>query len=264
MTTSPAATVPELQPEDPRLAQMIDEIHGFMGGLIERYGIQNDEWHAAISYLSELGERKEFHALSDILRLSVPVDRVTHQDQEELTPSNVEGPFYLPAAPLLDSPAHLCSEDEPGQRVVLKGRVRTADGKGVGGAIIHIWHPDARGLYDMELHRSMDLDTHEMALRGRVRASDDGYYEIHTVKTKGYQVPTDGPLGVLLRKIGRHPWRPAHYHFRVEAPGREPLTTMLYLIDDPWLRADVIDSVKERLLIDTSSGTVDYDFVLAT
>ena len=37
---------------------------------------------------------------------------------------------------------------------------------------------------------------------------------------------------------------------------------MLYLQDDPWLEHDVIDSVKERLLVDTSSGVVDYDFVL--
>ena len=60
-----------------------------------------------------------------------------------------------------------------------------------------------------------------------------------------------------------HPWRPAHYHFRIEASGRPPLTTMLYLAGDPYLGVDVIDSIKERLLIDTSSGVVDFDFVLA-
>jgi hydroxyquinol 1,2-dioxygenase len=255
--------VPELEPDDPRLAQIVEEIRVFMVDVIERHRIQNDEWHAAISYLSELGERKEFHALSDIMRLSVPVDRITHEDQEAYTPSNVEGPFFLPNAEVVDSPAHLCAADEPGQHVVLRGNVRTTSGVGVGGATIDIWQTDAEGLYDMELHRSMNLETDEMALRACVRTGADGSYEIHTVKPKAYTVPTDGAIGTFLRKIGRHAWRPAHYHFRVVTPGREPLTTMLYLADDPWLSVDVIDSIKDRLLIDVSSGIVDYDFVLA-
>jgi protocatechuate 3,4-dioxygenase beta subunit len=264
MATSTARSVPELKPEDPRLAQILEEIRAFGVSLIERHLITNGEWYAAIAFMSELGERKEFHALSDIMRLSIAVDRVTHAAQESFTPSNVEGPFYLADAPTMESPAKLCGDDEPGQHVVLRGRVRDAAGKGIGGAIIDIWQTNAEGLYDMELHRSMNLDTHEMALRGRVRARHDGSYEIHTVKPKAYTVPTDGPLGVFLRKIGRHPWRPAHFHLRLEAPGREPLTTMLYLADDPWLTVDVIDSVKDRLLVDTSAGVVDYDFILAT
>jgi protocatechuate 3,4-dioxygenase beta subunit len=263
MATSETQTVPELEPEDPRLAQIVEEIRVFMVDLIERHRINTDQWHEAITYLSGLGERKEFHALSDIMRLSVPVDRLTHEDQEAYTPSNVEGPFFLQDAPVLESPAQLCADDAPGQHVILRGKVCTPDGKGIAGSFIDIWQTDAEGLYDMELHRSMELGLDEMELRARVQVADDGSYEIHTVKPKAYTVPTDGALGVFLRKIGRHPWRPAHYHFRIEAPGRPPLTTMLYLADDPWLSVDVIDSIKDSLLVDTSSGVVDFDFVLA-
>jgi protocatechuate 3,4-dioxygenase beta subunit len=141
--------------------------------------------------------------------------------------------------------------------------VRTPDGKGLGGSIIDIWQTDAEGVYDMELHRSMELETEEMEMRARVRTDDDGAFEIHTIAPRAYTVPTDGALGVFLRKIGRHPWRPAHFHLHIEAPGRPPLTTMLYLRDDPWLSVDVIDSIKEPLLVDVSSGVVEYDFVLA-
>jgi protocatechuate 3,4-dioxygenase beta subunit len=263
MATTQTQSVPTLEPEDPQLAQIVEEIRAFMVELIERHRITNDQWSAAIAYLSELGERKEFHALSDVMRLSVPVDRITHEDQEAFTPSNVEGPFFLPDAPTQESPAKICPDDAPGQHVVLRGKVRTADGTGLGGSVIDIWQTDAEGLYDIELHQSMSLEPGEMAYRARVRTDADGSFEIHTVKPKAYTVPTDGPLGVFLRKIGRHPWRPAHYHFRIEAEGRPPLTTMLYMADDPWLSVDVIDSIKERLLVDTSSGVVDYDFVLA-
>jgi protocatechuate 3,4-dioxygenase beta subunit len=263
MATHPISTVPELDPEDPRLATIVEEVRVFFVDLIERHHITTDQWHAAIDFLSELGARKEFHALSDITRLSVPVDRVTNADQEQYTPSNVEGPFFLPDAPELASPARLCDEDKPGHHVELRGRVRTADGTGLGGSIIDIWQSDAEGVYDMELHRSMELEIDEMELRARVRTDDDGSFVIHTIAPKAYTVPTDGALGAFLRKIGRHPWRPAHFHLRIEAPGRPPLTTMLYLRDDPWLSVDVIDSIKEPLLVDVSSGVVDYDFVLA-
>lgn len=251
---------PDLVPENPRLAEILEEVRAFGVGLIERHTITTDEWMAAIKFISELNLPMELHALSDILRLSVPVDRVSHADQEELTPSNVEGPFWLPDAPLLDTPATLCAPDEPGEHVALRGRVLHADGTPVPHAIVDSWQTNADGQYDLELHGPAEV---EMALRGRVRADADGRYEIRTVLPKAYTIPTDGALGVLTRAIGRYPWRPAHFHFRIESEGREPLTTMLYIRDDPWIEVDVIDSVKERLVVEPTDGVIDFDFMLA-
>ena len=36
---------------------------------------------------------------------------------------------------------------------------------------------------------------------------------------KPYTVPTEGPVGRYLEAMGQHPWRPAHIHFKVTAPG---------------------------------------------
>jgi catechol 1,2-dioxygenase len=261
MTTSDTQAKPSsLVPESPRLAEIVEEVRRFGVDLIERHRITTDEWMQALLFLCELGGRNEMVALSDVLRLSVPVDRVTNADQEELTPSNVEGPFWLPDAPLLETPASLCGADEPGEHVVLRGRVLSADAAPVPHAIVDIWQTNSEGKYDLELGGPTAV---EMAFRARVRADSDGRYEIGTVLPKAYSIPTDGPLGILLRKIGRHPYRPAHFHIRIEAEGRDPLTTMLYLRDDPWLDVDVIDSIKDSLLVEPRDGAIEFDFVLA-
>ena len=211
-TAAGTQRVEKLEPRDPRLAQIVEELRAFLVDLVERHQITTDEWIAAIMFLIELTGRNEVIALSDVLRLSVAVDRVTHGENDQLTPSNVEGPFWLDDAPMLDSPADLCDDQEPGLRVVIRGKVRTADGQGLPGAIVGIWQANAEGDYDLQMYEE---GLEEMKLRARVRADADGAYEILTVKPRAYTVPTDGPLGELLAGIGRHPWRPAHYHFRI-------------------------------------------------
>jgi catechol 1,2-dioxygenase len=39
------------------------------------------------------------------------------------------------------------------------------------------------------------------------------------VKPKVYAIPAVGPVGRLLERLGRHPCRPAHLHFIVDAEG---------------------------------------------
>jgi catechol 1,2-dioxygenase len=38
--------------------------------------------------------------------------------------------------------------------------------------------------------------------------------------------------------------RPAHIHFKVQAPGHRELTTRVYFADDPWLDFDVVGAAK--------------------
>ena len=45
-----------------------------------------------------------------------------------------------------------------------------------------------------------------------------GAYEFQTMLPKPYTVPTEGPVGRYLEAVGQHPWRPAHIHFKVDAP----------------------------------------------
>jgi hydroxyquinol 1,2-dioxygenase len=52
----------------------------------------------------------------------------------------------------------------------------------------------------------------------------------------------------MLDAQGRHPWRPAHVHFRIEAPGCETLVTHLFLADSEYLDSDVVFGVKDSLV----------------
>lgn len=78
----------------------------------------------------------------------------------------------------------------------------------------------------------------------------DGTYWFRSIVPASYPVPTDGPVGSLLRALGRHPMRPAHIHYRVEAPGHRPVTTHVFVAGDEYLDSDAAFAVKEELIVD--------------
>lgn len=63
-----------------------------------------------------------------------------------------------------------------------------------------------------------------------------------------YPIPHDGPVGQMLGQLGRHPYRPAHMHFLVSAPGFETVVTHTFVGDDPYLASDAVFGVKETLV----------------
>jgi catechol 1,2-dioxygenase len=85
-------------------------------------------------------------------------------------------------------------------------------------------------------------------LRGVYRTGPDGVYWFRGVKPKFYPIPDDGPVGQLLRALGRHPYRPAHLHYMIEAEGYDPLITHIFDPDDPYIASDAVFGVKESLL----------------
>jgi catechol 1,2-dioxygenase len=54
-------------------------------------------------------------------------------------------------------------------------------------------------------------------LRGKFRCDENGEYHFYCLKPTAYSLPTDGPAGVLLRLLDRHPMRPAHIHLMVRS-----------------------------------------------
>ena len=78
---------------------------------------------------------------------------------------------------------------------------------------------------------------------------DDGRYAFTTVKPVEYTVPSDGPVGEILRACGRHPWRPSHLHYIVKAPGYRTLVTEIFPNDDPYLDQDTVFGVRDDLVM---------------
>src|SRR5260370_14562145 len=52
----------------------------------------------------------------------------------------------------------------------------------------------------------------------------------------------------MILQTRRHPMRPAHIHFLVDAPGYEPLITHVFIEGDKYLDTDVVFGVKDDLI----------------
>ncbi|GAA3113907.1 hypothetical protein GCM10020001_036340 [Nonomuraea salmonea] len=96
---------------------------------------------------------------------------------------------------------------------MVQGRVLDCDGTPLPGAVVDVWQANDTGLYDTQ-DDNQDLGN----LRGLFTTDADGRYWFRTIRPSSYPVPTDGTAGRLLRAVGRHPMRPAHFHYRVTAP----------------------------------------------
>ena len=62
----------------------------------------------------------------------------------------------------------------------------------------------------------------------------------------------------MTQAAGWSPWRPAHIHLLVMAPGHRTLTTQLFFTGDPYLGNDVASADKPELTLDpqpTGHGT---------
>jgi protocatechuate 3,4-dioxygenase beta subunit len=142
----------------------------------------------------------------------------------------------------------------------VSGNVSGLDGKPVAGALLDIWEAGGDGFYDVQKPEGTNL-------RARFRAGADGSFHFRCVKPSSYPVPHDGPVGRMLAASGRHPMRPGHLHFMIQAPGYEKLVTHLFVRGDEFLDSDAVFGVKDSLIVDFRNNggggyEANYDFVL--
>jgi protocatechuate 3,4-dioxygenase beta subunit len=240
---------------DPRLREILSSLVTHLHAFARETRLTEPEWLAGIDFLTRTGQkcddkRQEMILLSDNLGLSALVNMVSAGVPDGATESTVVGPFYVPTAPEKqwgDSILLRPRGDEP--ELVVHGDVKGLDGEPVPDAKIEVWQTDSNGMYDIQ-----DEAQPEDNLRGWYRANAQGKYLIRTIRPTSYPIPTDGPVGELLRATNRHPWRPAHLHATVSAPGYETLTTHLFDAEDEYLDSDVVFAVKESLIRDVRSN----------
>ena len=233
--------------EDPRLRQVAQSLVRHLHAFVRDVEPSFEEWQHAINFLTRIGhmcdgKRQEFILLSDTLGVSMLVDAINHRLPEGATPTTVLGPFYVEGAPELPLGAEVARAMK-GEALHVSGRVTTAGGGPIPGAIVDIWHSDEDGYYDVQR-----ADPPDANLRARFRTDTEGRFHFWTLTPTSYPVPDDGPVGDLLRATGRHPMRPAHVHFMIAAPGHETLVTHVFVAGDPYLDSDAVFGVKQELI----------------
>ncbi|UVA80927.1 intradiol ring-cleavage dioxygenase [Pandoraea commovens] len=251
---------------DPRVREVLTSLIRHLHDFARDVNLTEDEWARGIAFLTATGQkcddkRQEFILLSDVLGLSMLTVAMNNAKPPECTEATVFGPFFVDGAPHYENGDDVAN-GASGEPCEVSGSIRGLDGRPVASARIDVWQADAQGLYDVQRD---DLDTAQG--RGVLHADDAGTYRFHTVLAEAYPIPTDGPVGELLAATARHPWRPAHLHFRIEAPGYETLVTHVFREDDKWLDSDAVFGVRQSLIApwvrrDDGSYALHYDFVL--
>jgi protocatechuate 3,4-dioxygenase beta subunit len=227
-----------------RIDAVVTDALGALHGVLEKHRVTEQEWQAVLAFLTEVGRADEFILLSDVTRTSVLIDALSHGDDDAgATASDVEGPMYTTEPPfrkkIYEEYAGM-GDDDP---LFVSGTVTSTAGGPLPGAVVDVWQTGPAGGYDV-----WDERQPEGNFRGRIRAEEDGSYEFQTMLPKPYTVPSDGPVGRYLEAVGQHPWRPAHIHFKVTAPGHRTLVTQVFFPGDPYLDNDTIGAVKPALV----------------
>ncbi len=232
---------------DPRFRQVMTSLVRHLHDFIRDVRLTEEEWINAISFLTEVGKtctdkRQEFILLSDTLGVSILVISLNHPPVRGSLESTVLGPYYWQGAPERPRGSDL-AEGVRGEPTFYSGRVLDVEGRPIAGALLDIWSGDGEGNYDMQLGET------EMRARGKIRTDAQGRYWFRSIRPSFYPVPTDGPVGRMLRAMGRHPYRPGHIHMIVSAPGFAPVTTHLFVADSPYLDSDAVFGMKESLVV---------------
>ena len=255
--------------DDTRAAVIVRDIVEGLRDVIRRHGVTLPEYRQTIAFLGAAAERGELPLLCDVLFESV-VDEM-RPSAPGMTDSNVEGPFFTAGAPRIepgaDGVAHLpMRPDEPGDRLVFTGVVRSTAGEPLPGAVLDVWQADGQGLYS-----GFAPGPPEWNLRGRVATGADGRFTIGTVVPLAYDIPGEPHTARVLELLGLEPHRPAHIHVKVERSGHAPLTTQVYFAGDRWLEHDVVGAARPSLVtkLEPADGpggagyTCQFDFTLA-
>ena len=237
------------QTPNPRAKFLLQELVKSLHEYVLKTNLTFEEWEYAIDFLTRTGHkctdiRQEFILLSDVFGVSMLVDAVNHRDRGGATETTVLGPFYVGEHKVTPHGTDVSASLE-GERMFVQSRVTDLNGKPLAGVPVDIWHADGDGYYDSQKEA---YATEGPVSRARFVTDSDGRFFFRTILPCSYPIPTDGPVGEMILQTGRHPMRPAHVHFLVNAPGHEPLITHVFIEGDKYIDSDVVFGVKDELI----------------
>jgi len=251
---------------DPRLKEIMTSLVQHLHAFAREVRLTEEEWFQGIQFLTDTGhitddKRQEFILLSDTLGLSMLTVAMNNDKPAGCTESTVFGPFFVDNAPEFKNGDDVAN-GAAGLPCQVRGTVKGLDGKPVPNARMNVWQADAEGNYDVQY-----ADLAHAQARGVLHADEQGRFHFKTILAEAYPIPSDGPVGRMLKATANHPWRPAHLHFMIEAPGYQRLITHVFRNHDQYLDSDVVFGVRQSLVADweqqpDGSYLLEYDFVL--
>ena len=232
----------------PRLRQLMQALARHLHAFAREVRLTEEEWGKAIEFLTAAGHittdtRQEFVLLSDTLGLSMQTIAINNEAYKDATEATVFGPFFVEGAPRIDNGGDMAF-GAPGQPCWVEGRVTDTEGNPVAGARIEVWEADEDGFYDVQYGDG------RTAARAHLFSEEDGSYRFWGITPTPYPIPYDGPVGQMLKAVGRSPMRTSHLHFMVSAPERRTLVTHIFVDGCDYLERDSVFGVKQSLVKD--------------
>lgn len=233
---------------DPRLKLIVQSLTRHLHAFMREVRLTEDEWNAAIHFLTEAGhitddKRQEFVLLSDVFGASMQMISMNNPAHGNATEATVLGPFFTEDAPEIQMGEDM-SFGAVGEPCLITGSVFDVDGNPVPGARVEVWEADEDGFYDVQYRDG------RTAARAHFIVPEDGQFRFWGLTPTPYPIPHDGPVGRLLEDVGRSPLRASHLHFLVEAPGYRTLITHIFVRGDELLDKDAVFGVQDSLIKD--------------
>jgi catechol 1,2-dioxygenase len=234
---------------DERLREVMAAFVRHMHAFAREVRLTEEEFDLGINFLNRIGQathdaHNEGILFSDAIGFSTLICLLNNgQAGATETASALLGPFWRMNSPRVENGGSIVRSETPGPALFANCRVLDTAGAPLANVEVDVWQASPVGLYENQDDTQVDMN-----LRGKFTTDADGRFSFRSVKPAGYPVPTDGPVGDLLRVQRRHPYRPAHLHFLAFKPGFKTLITQVFVDDDKYLASDVVFGVTSHLI----------------
>lgn len=236
---------------NPRVRALVGRVVSDLFKTIDEMDVTPDEFWAATDWLGRLGASGQLGLITAGLGFDRLLDIKLDEADAETgraagTPRAIEGPLYVPGAPLSQGEARLDEDSSStGELFVMEGQVRDTDGRPVAHALVDVWHANEVGGYSHFFPGLKDFE-----LRRKIETDAQGRYRFRSFLPPGYAIPPNSPTSELFEALGRHGHRPAHVHFFVVAPGLRTLTTQINIPGDTYLDDDFAFATRDGLVVE--------------
>lgn len=239
---------------DARLREIMEAFVRHAHAFAREVNLTEEEFQYGTEFLNRIGKattdtHNEGILFSDAIGFSTLICLLNNGQNSKgaanETAAALLGPFWRMNSPRAKNGDCIVRSPTPGPAIFADVRVLDPQGRPLEGVEVDVWHSSPVGMYENQDPTQVDMN-----LRGKFTTDADGRFFFRSIKPGSYPVPTDGPVGDMLRAQSRHCFRPAHFHFLAFKDGFKTLVTQVFVADDPYLHSDVVFGVTSALVGD--------------